>query len=84
MTMRREKGTRELNACVRHGSSVQSGHGSTPARCQQWFRLRCPDRAVVRASLLDKPGDYLTMEKVLRQARDWLPVWKRQPSLALQ
>ena len=46
-------------------------------------RLRCAsggfvyhvlNRAVGRATLFDKPGDYHAFEKVLRQARDWLPV----------
>jgi putative transposase len=46
-------------------------------------RLRCAsggyvyhvlNRAVGRATIFDKPGDYHAFEKVLRQARDWLPV----------
>ena len=46
-------------------------------------RLRCAsggfvyhvlDRAVGRATLFDKATDYLAFEKVLREARDWLPV----------
>jgi putative transposase len=32
------------------------------------------NRAVGRATLFDKPSDYLAFEKVLRQAQDWLPV----------
>lgn len=32
------------------------------------------NRAVARATLFDKPGDYLAFAKVLRQVQDWLPV----------
>jgi len=32
------------------------------------------NRAVGRATLFDKPTDYLAFAKVLRQAQDWLPV----------
>jgi putative transposase len=32
------------------------------------------NRAVGRATLFEKPADYLAFEKVLREARDWLPV----------
>jgi putative transposase len=32
------------------------------------------NRAVGRATLFDKPGDYLAFEQVLRQAQDWLAV----------
>jgi REP element-mobilizing transposase RayT len=46
-------------------------------------RLRCAsggfvyhvlNRAVGRATLFDKSTDYLAFEKVLQEARDWLPV----------
>ena len=32
------------------------------------------NRAVGRATLFDKAGDYAAFERVLREARDWLPV----------
>ena len=32
------------------------------------------NRAVARATLFDKSGDYAAFEKVLRQAKEWLPV----------
>lgn len=38
------------------------------------FAYHVLNRAAGRASLFDKPGDYLAFEQVLREAREWLPV----------
>jgi putative transposase len=38
------------------------------------FVYHALNRAVARATLFHKPGDFAAFEKVLRQAKDWLPM----------
>ena len=38
------------------------------------YVYRVLNRAVGRATLFEKPADYVTLERVLREARDWLRV----------